>query len=262
MLSGLTYQYEVASNEVTVHTRHRDVVCRIITATFNEIKCVTMRYTAGERDREPDAAGGGATLGHSGGGVNGYVRVEVNGHAAWGVGEDPNVVAAGDSSRCRCKGEWSSPVDGAECAKVQRGCPSAACDADVQGSWCLVANTGCAGMEDEAADEEGWAYCSTSPIKLAGETSGVIIEDRSGAGYTAPATVSPKTAAEAAVEKARLLDWVDLHRADASLCVSPLLNTVAQAHAERMSAAGRLLVAGEGEGQGGDTIGVRASQAG
>merc|ERR1712032_194066 len=55
---------------------------------------------------------------------------------------------------CRCKDTWTSVKD--NCTAEESGCPVVACDDDSKGSWCIVANPGCA--QEENRDE--WAYCT------------------------------------------------------------------------------------------------------
>ena len=46
VLTGLTYQYEVASNAIKIHAGQKIVPCDITSAGFNTLECITRKYTA------------------------------------------------------------------------------------------------------------------------------------------------------------------------------------------------------------------------
>ena len=87
VLTGLTYQYEVGSNAITIRAGQKAIQCDITAASFGTLECTTRKYTAAKLASGVDEED---THGHSGGGVNGRFVVEVNGYAALGMGVDPD----------------------------------------------------------------------------------------------------------------------------------------------------------------------------
>ena len=85
VVTGFARQKKVASNDAGILTPHRRIPCAIVSASFNTIKCITARFSAGSLTSGP------ADHGHSGGGINGRFELLVNELAAAGVpDQDPN----------------------------------------------------------------------------------------------------------------------------------------------------------------------------
>ena len=85
ILTGLTMQFEVLSNEIKIETMHRLVPCKILSSTFTKTTCMTARFTAGEFKSYNTSHHG-----HSGGGINGKLSFAVNAIKVPGVEDDPD----------------------------------------------------------------------------------------------------------------------------------------------------------------------------
>ena len=85
VVTGFTRQREVGSNDAGILTAHRRVPCRIISASFDVITCISARFEAGTLTSSGGEAPG---HGHSGGGINGRFDLRVNDLAVLGVLHD------------------------------------------------------------------------------------------------------------------------------------------------------------------------------
>ena len=103
IVEGLTRDFEVASNQVDIVTPHRTGQCRIVSSSLDRIVCVSSRFTEGERQDVDDH-------GHSGGGINGRVRLTVNNIAPLGLESDPNGGSTHDEADLRAADETSGIV--------------------------------------------------------------------------------------------------------------------------------------------------------